>query len=1260
MTARLAKLGKWLGYTFTTIIVTTLILVAIILFTHTGLNVSLWAVQKVVPELEVGETEGALLPKFTLGHVGFDDGTISVQIETLSLEVTPTCLMTPKVCIDNIAISGVDVSLAELNASPDSSSETATEEVEEKPSLLDIPVPIEVQQLILNDIHISAVGNTISWNKLETAATLSGSALNIAPTTFDGLLVALAESDSSEVNQKQPEVNNTSDSDRSTQLELPEVFIPLLIDIARFDITNFQLEGDAPVIVHRLSVEGSVGKHQIEIRTLELEMPEIEASLSGEVELMKEYPLSLNLNATMKQEEVKGLQTQLTATGSLGNLSINGKLRDLIHSDLSLNTNVLSNKFPFDVEIGETKLQWPLTGPPEYQVDLHALSGKGDLDSYEIKLLGVLDGEDIPSFDVDLEGTGTSEEIDLKKLTLKTLGGEVQGHVMANWASPVNWGAELQLTEIQPGLEWQQAEGSISGRIETSGQLTQQGGWKVELPLLDIKGVFRDYPVDISGEVTAQDIEGKGKFEFDTAGLSFAHGANQIQINGSLHEVWELDLGLHLPDISLSVEQAEGSIFGDVQLTGELMQPDAKLDLRAKDVAWQESIILKSLSVVGGITASEHIEVGLELFAESLLVEGQLIDKVEVAISGTEREHRLTLDLSSEVLSSRLVLSGDLSDKELLKWNGELSQAAITTEQGLWTLENAVELSFDGTAQEAHVTSHCWAQKNTHLCLVKDLSAGQSGEAYVDLRNFEFGQIKQYLPKTLELEGSVTANSWVKWSPQSEPEAKISVRLPEGQLTQTLEAPVTLGWQSVELSAQLAQGHMSAQWLVDIQDNGDLSGKVTIPNIQGKNPQIDAHLQLSTFDIQFLQPIVGEYSRANAFIESDVRLSGPIMHPKVDGAIQVKQLELMGDISPIEVKNGSMLLKLNGYDATLVADIETPRGDLDVVGEANWQDLDNWNTATRIFAEELRIDVPPMVKVSVIPDLTISVTPEKAVLDGDISFPWGRILVESLPQSAVKVSNDQVLLTQDLEPLEKEEDLPIQIETNINVSIGDDFKLTALGLDSMLEGQLNISRKDQAPYILGEINLVDGTYRSFGQDLLITEGKILMNGPASDPFVSIKAIRNPDNIQDDVIAGVRLSGSASAPEVVIYSEPAMPQANALSYLLRGQDIDGESGGNAMTTTLIGLSLAQGGQVVGDIGEVFGVQDLQLDTAGSGGDSQVTVSGYVLPGLQVKYGVGIFDSVGEFTVRYRIMKDLYIEAISGLDSAVDLLYQFEFD
>ncbi len=78
-----------------------------------------------------------------------------------------------------------------------------------------------------------------------------------------------------------------------------------------------------------------------------------------------------------------------------------------------------------------------------------------------------------------------------------------------------------------------------------------------------------------------------------------------------------------------------------------------------------------------------------------------------------------------------------------------------------------------------------------------------------------------------------------------------------------------------------------------------------------------------------------------------------------------------------------------------------------------------------------------------------------------------------------------------------------------------------------------------------------------------------------------------------------------------------------------------------------------------IGETFGVSNLALDTRGSRRLLPVVVSGYVLPGLQVKYGVGIFDSIATLTLRYRLMPKLYLEAVSGVDRALDLLYQFEF-
>ena len=42
-----------------------------------------------------------------------------------------------------------------------------------------------------------------------------------------------------------------------------------------------------------------------------------------------------------------------------------------------------------------------------------------------------------------------------------------------------------------------------------------------------------------------------------------------------------------------------------------------------------------------------------------------------------------------------------------------------------------------------------------------------------------------------------------------------------------------------------------------------------------------------------------------------------------------------------------------------------------------------------------------------------------------------------------------------------------------------------------------------------------------------------------------------------MIAGVRVTGSADEPKAEIFSDPAMSQQEALSYLLRGQGLDSQ-------------------------------------------------------------------------------------------------------
>ena len=1247
----IGKIFKWTSISIVSILLLVLTLVGLALFTNPGLNAVLWGAEKALPQLKVESTKGALFPRFSLHNVQFVDESlhINTQLDKIELAINPRCLLDPQVCVDELTLQGLDFAFTELPP-------PAEEEAEPTAPLTSIstPLPITLNRVNFDDISLDILGNKIDWQRFSTAMNMKGDVLTISPTVFDDLTVKLAETEPSVEEDAKPETAKEAEA-----IVLPEVWIPLTVALERFDLNRFKLEQETPIIVNHLGLEAKVGEHDVDVQALELDMPQAEADLEAKVQLKGGYPLELDLSALVKETDVAGQKLQLSAKGSVEELTLDATLSELIEAKLSGELKPLEPTLPFDLELNDGKAQWPLKGNSDYQVAIKQLKTNGSLEGFQLNLDANAKGKDIPDISLDVEGAGSTEHIDLKRLDIATLGGHVTGAVKANWKELVNWQADIGLQHIQPGLQWPEAEGDISGNLKTSGSLTEVGGWQVELPTLDIDGILREYPLNIKGQLSASDKTASGEPSVETSGLRLSHGVNAINVVGKLDKQWDMDVAIDFPELVKSVPDLRGTLVGDIALSGPMKEPNVDLGLNINSVKWKDEATLDSLALNGSVTPLPAPQADIVLKANGISYQEQKVESVELKVDGGEKSHKLTLDVVSDIVSTSLAISGELVQKPSMVWKGALERVTLSTEQGPWRLEKPVAITADIDKQFADVAAHCWLQADSSVCLTEDIRAGKSGTAKLAITDFDFEQVKQFIPKATQLTGSVNVQAEAKWDEKLAPEVSAQIELPKGQVIQDAGESITLGWESIKVNAKLKDNRLEADWLLDVTDNGDLTGSLVLPDVVVEDKQVEAALQLSTFHLDFLAPLLGEYSLLQANLSSDLKVQGSLMHPQVFGSFTVDDMQVKGDITPVDIKDGRIGLDFDGYSANLDAAIVTPDGQLDVEGKGQWQDLEAWSTQVRVFADDLMVDVPPMVKVKVVPDMTIDVSPKLARITGDISLPWGRIVVEELPPSAVGVSSDQVILNKDLQP-EGETKVPFNVETNINISIGDDFKLSAFGLEGDLVGKLNVAQRDQGPFITGEVNIVDGTYQSFGQDLIIKEGKILMNGPPDQPYVAINAIRNPDNTQDDVTAGVRVTGPATEPKIDIYSDPSMPQANALSYLLRGQDIDGEAGSGSMTTTLIGLSLAKSGKVVGEIGEAFGVQDLQLDTAGSGEDSQVTVSGYILPGLQVKYGVGIFDSLGEFTVRYRLMQDLYVEAVSGVDSAVDLLYQFEFE
>lgn len=1250
MTKVVLKWSKGLSMSLMGLALLIFLSIGLLLFTNTGLGTIVWSIEQFVPQLKIGGYQGALLPRFTLTDVQFNDPELGIeaQVNTATLAVNPACLSEPSLCVDDITVDGVRFAMPEI-AQTNEPAETSA-----KAAKITTPIPIQVSRIALTDIDVNVFGHRIDWQSFTTGFSFHGNRLRIQKTVLDRPTLALAQSQPERVDSK------SQNASEPAPIVLPDVDLPLQIEVSRLDVNEFEWKQAKPMIVHHLGLEAQATQSKVSVSTLELKMPEVEAHLSTEIHLRQDYPLQLELDATVKEQTAKGQRVSLSATGSVADLTLRASLDGLTKADIVAKLHPLEPSIPFDVELNEGEAQWPLHGQGDYYMKIDQLAASGSLKQYQVALKTAIQGKELPNLDLAIKGEGDLEQIGLSQVSIHTLGGSVNGDVMANWTQPVNWAANLSFSDIQPGLQWPDAEGDLSGVMSTTGSLTGAGGWQVAVDTLDVDGVLRGYPLNVEGAFSASDVEGQGNLKFDTAGLVLSHGPNSVLAKGTLTNQWRMDLSIDLPDLAKSVPELTGKAIGDVQLRGAVKEPRVNLSLDVDSIDWQQQAGIKHLTLQGEVMPFPAPSGNIQLNVTQAHYQDYVIDDAALTFDGTELSHKLTLAVESNIVSTELALTGSIKDKAELVWQGSLEQMTLSSQQGEWRLNQSTALGFEMASKQVSVASHCWLQADASLCLENSIKVGENGEASLALKQFDFSQVKSLLPNKTELNGMANAQIWAKWSANRSPELTVSLELPKGGITQSSEQTLALGWEMIRLNAKLKQDQLNADWLVDIRDNGDITGQVMVPNVLAEDKQIEGKLNLSTFNLDFLAPFIGEYSQFKSNVSADLLFSGPLLHPKLDGLFLVDNVLLQGDVSPLQVDSGLLKIDFDGYQAQLNSALNTPDGTLQLKGDAHWQELTNWSTQLRIFADGLKVEIPPMARFKVVPDMTISVAPKQAKIDGSISLPWGRVLVEELPPSAIGVSQDQVILNADLQPEGGMAEIPFDVQTNINISIGDDFQLMAFGLEGGLEGQLNVAQRDKGPFVTGEVNIVNGAYQSFGQDLVIKEGKILMNGPVDQPYVQITAIRNPENTQDDVTAGVKVSGPATEPTVTIFSDPAMPQANALSYLLRGRDIDGESGGNTMTTTLIGLSLAKTGRVVGEIGEAFGVQDLELDTAGSGNESQVTVSGYVLPGLQVKYGVGIFDSVGEFTVRYRLMTDLYLEAVTGLSSAVDLLYQFEFN
>ena len=1251
--------------------------VAYLLGTTSGLHMTLNAAARWVPGLDIASVSGGWRD-LTLKGVKYQMPGVTVNAGQFHLSLDLACFKNSSLCVNALTAQDVDVVVKTKEMTPSA----PVEDTSEPTTNLSTPYPITLRMLTLNNVKVSVDDTAISLGEFRTGAQWQERALTLLPTKISGLLIALPKTPQNPLPEAiQPAVEVAKkvgeQVDKAAKPapvpeekplgetlkelfakpllpDLPEIRLPLDITVKEISGEQLRLTGDTEVLITSLLLQASTQDQHIKLDNFDVKSPQGTLSAQGQATLTGSWPVEMVANSTLNIEPLKGEKVKLNVGGGLREeLKVALNLSGPVGAQLDVQTQLAEVGLPLALTLQSKQLKWPLNGEAQYQVNDFRLRFNGKATDYALSTRANIKGQDLPPAVLTLDGKGNVEQFKLDRLRLAALQGNTDLTALVDWSKAISWNSQLTLSGINTAKQWPEWPAKLDGKITTRGSL-HGGSWQLQVPVLQLDGNVKQNKVTARGT-----LSGNAAGQWKIPGIDLTLGRNQLNVKGQLDEKsWNLDANIDAPRLDGALPGLGGTAKGLLKLRGNLQAPQLLADLTASGLQWQ-ALRINRVKIDGDVRSSDQIQGQLAVRVEQLKQDALDISLLTLDAKGSEKQHQLQLKIDGKPVSGQLALQGSF-DRQQQRWRGNLNNTRFDTPVGEWRLTRAIALDYLNTAQKISIGPHCWQNPNAELCVPKTIEAGQSGQASVVLNRFDLAMIKPFLGPETALSGVFTGRADVSWKPGGAlPDAKVSLVGNGVKVVQQVQGnALPIAFDRLNLNAGLSNGRAQADWLIKLTNNGQFDGNVQVADPQVRRI-ISGNVNITNISLAMINPALMKGEKAAGMLNANLRLGGSAQKPLVYGRMALDKVDIDGHWMPFDMTDGRLVMNFDGMTSTMEGLVSTTRGQLNLSGDADWRDINAWRARIAAKGDKLRVTVPPMIRIDVSPDLVFEATPQLFSLNGSVDIPWARITVQELPESAVGVSSDEVMLDDQLKPIQPKT-AGIPINSNLMIHVGNDVRLDAFGLKARLKGDLKVVQDKNGLGLNGQIDIPSGRFHAYGQDLIVRKGQLMFSGPPDQPLLNIEAIRNPESTEDDVTAGVRVTGLADAPKLEVFSDPAKSQQEALSYLLRGQGL-GSSGadGNAMTSMLIGMGVAQSGQLVGKIGEAFGVSNLALDTEGVGDSSQVVVSGYVLPGLQVKYGVGIFDSLATLTLRYRLMPRLYLEAVSGLDQALDVLYQFEF-
>jgi translocation and assembly module TamB len=397
-------------------------------------------------------------------------------------------------------------------------------------------------------------------------------------------------------------------------------------------------------------------------------------------------------------------------------------------------------------------------------------------------------------------------------------------------------------------------------------------------------------------------------------------------------------------------------------------------------------------------------------------------------------------------------------------------------------------------------------------------------------------------------------------------------------------------------------------------------------------------------------------------------LGGTVAKPNLTGSLLGDELSATLVDQGVQLKDGIVRIALshNLVDFQQV-EFHGASGTLRATGRVRLDGAEPDLTAS-IVADKLELFAAPDRNLS----LTGSATVANAGAQGGMAingkFVVDHALFDMPEQSAPKLGDDVVVVRPDGTvagerprpvPGSNKPIGPFAPRANIDISLGNSFRFRGQGADLGLTGTITAMSAPNLPLrAVGNVRVTPGsTYTAFGRKLNIENGFFTFNGPVANPGLNILAMRRNQQVE----AGVQVTGTVQFPVAKLVSEPNVPDNEKLSWLLFGHGTDqGNNLGqqSTMTTALALLGSASGKRIA----QTFGLDEFSIGHSEVGlTDPQVVmVSKAINEWLVIGYEQGLQSASNAIKATVNLTRYWSVAAYGGTFDGLTLLYTRRYD